>query len=169
MIRSSKINLLRLRVKLVGDATPAERHVCPYCGFYSRQFRFFCVPADAARSEALQTIAPVINSFFLCLSEEQLEEDKLHSNGGKVSSSPPPLTPTTPTTHLSRLLTSRIWSSSFSFSREFSPKNWLVARAATTRAAACSHSRRLHPFLHSCLVCFHVSIFVRADNGSTAR
>lgn len=105
VIRSSKINLKQRRVKLVGDATPAERHVCPYCGFYSRQFRFFCVAADAARREALQTIAPVINSFFLCLSEEQLEEDKLHSNGGKVSSSPPPH-PLTPNAHPSRLLTS---------------------------------------------------------------
>lgn len=86
-----------------------------------------CVPADAVRSEALQTIAPVINSFFLCLSEEQLEEDKLHSNGGKVSSSPAH-TEHTPilAAHL------RIWSSCFSFSRKFSPRigSWLVPHLA---------------------------------------
>lgn len=43
------------------------------------------ITAHAARSELMPAAPPIINPFFLCLSEEQLEEDELHSNGGKVS------------------------------------------------------------------------------------
>lgn len=52
---------------------------------------WLCITADGNTSIILQTISAVsqINkySFFFFLSEEQLEEDKLHSNGGKVLSS----------------------------------------------------------------------------------
>lgn len=41
--------------------------------------------ATAARSQVMSAGSPVINPLSLCLSEEQLEEDKLHSNEGKVS------------------------------------------------------------------------------------
>lgn len=91
----------------------------------------------------MPAVSPIINPLFLCLSEEQLEEDELHSNGGKVS---PVLA-----AHLQNVVAMFLIQSLFSLPLG----SWLLAmtQASVSSSPPSSH---VHPFMFGLS---HISIF----------